>query len=81
MEGPVRFLIRGRLSLIDAAASRSGIPRLIGRCSTPIASGSGPGPPEAGPAAANNHHDQAFCDALVAAFREVVGEPAWPGLR
>jgi uncharacterized protein (UPF0261 family) len=77
MEGPVRFLIpEGGLSLIDAAGQPFWDPAADRALFDAIASGLRAGPRRKLVRLPHNINDQAFCDALVAAFDEVVGEPA-----
>jgi uncharacterized protein (UPF0261 family)/ABC-type branched-subunit amino acid transport system ATPase component len=77
MEGPVRFLIpEGGLSLIDAAGQPFWDPAADRTLFDAIASGFRAGPRRKLVRLPHNINDQAFCDALVAAFDEVVGEPA-----
>ena len=77
MEGPVRFLIpEGGLSLIDAAGQPFWDPTADRVLFDAIASGFRAGPRRKLVRLPHNINDQAFCDALVAAFDDVVGEPA-----
>jgi uncharacterized protein (UPF0261 family) len=77
MEGPVRFLIpEGGLSLIDAAGQPFWDPAADRALFDAIASGFRAGSRRTLVRLPYNINDQAFCDALVAAFDEVVGEPA-----
>ncbi len=77
MEGPVRFLIpEGGVSLIDAAGKPFWDPAADRALFDAIASGFRAGPRRKMVRLPHNINDQAFCDALVAAFDEVVGEPS-----
>jgi uncharacterized protein (UPF0261 family)/ABC-type branched-subunit amino acid transport system ATPase component len=77
MEGPVRFLIpEGGVSLIDAAGKPFWDPAADRALFDAIASGFRVGPRRKLVRLPHNINDQAFCDALVAAFDEVVGEPS-----
>jgi uncharacterized protein (UPF0261 family)/ABC-type branched-subunit amino acid transport system ATPase component len=77
MDGPVRFLIpEGGVSLIDAAGKAFWDPVADRALFDAITSGFRPGPRRKLIRLSHNINDQAFCDALVAAFDEVVGEPA-----
>ncbi len=77
MDGPVRFLIpEGGVSLIDAPGKAFWDPAADRALFDAIASGFRPGPRRKLLRLPHNINDQAFCDALVAAFDEVVGEPA-----
>ena len=77
MEGPVRFLIpEGGLSLIDAAGQPFWDPAADRALFDAIGSGFRAGPRRKLVRLPYNINDQAFCDALVAAFEEIVGEPA-----
>jgi uncharacterized protein (UPF0261 family)/ABC-type branched-subunit amino acid transport system ATPase component len=84
MEGPVRFLIpEGGVSLIDAAGKAFWDPAADRALFDAIASGFRVGPNRKLVRLPHNINDQAFCDALVAAFDEIVGLPAVarPGVR
>jgi uncharacterized protein (UPF0261 family) len=77
MDGPVRFLIpEGGVSLIDAAGKAFWDPAADRALFDAITSGFRPGPRRKLVRLPHNINDQAFCDALVAAFDEIVGEPA-----
>ena len=77
MDGPVRFLIpEGGVSLIDAAGKAFWDPAADRALFDAITSGFRPGPRRKLVRLPHNINDPAFCDALVAAFDEVVGEPA-----
>jgi uncharacterized protein (UPF0261 family) len=77
MDGPVRFLIpEGGVSLIDAAGKAFWDPAADRALFDAITSGFRPGSRRKLVRLPHNINDQAFCDALVAAFDEVVGEPA-----
>jgi uncharacterized protein (UPF0261 family)/ABC-type branched-subunit amino acid transport system ATPase component len=77
MEGPVRFLIpEGGVSLIDAAGKAFWDPAADRALFDAIASGFRVGPNRKLVRLPHNINDQAFCDALVAAFDEIVGIPA-----
>ncbi len=77
MEGPVRFLIpEGGVSLIDAAGKPFWDPAADRALFDAIASGFRVGPRRKLVRLPHNINDQAFCDALVGAFDEVVGEPS-----
>ena len=76
MEGPVRFLIpEGGFSVIDAAGQPFWDPAADRALIDAIASGFRAGPRRKLVRLPHNINDPAFCDALVAAFDEVVGEP------
>ncbi|MGH7417929.1 MAG: Tm-1-like ATP-binding domain-containing protein, partial [Candidatus Rokuibacteriota bacterium] len=77
MEGPVRFLIPdGGVSLIDAAGKAFWDPAADRALFDAITSGFRAGTYRKLVRLPHNINDQAFCDALVAAFDEVVGAPA-----
>jgi uncharacterized protein (UPF0261 family)/ABC-type branched-subunit amino acid transport system ATPase component len=77
MEGPVRFLIpEGGVSLIDAAGKAFWDPAADRALFDAITSGFRAGTYRKLVRLPHNINDQAFCDALVAAFDEVVGAPA-----
>ena len=77
MEGPVRFLIpEGGVSLIDAAGQPFWDPAADRALFDTLTAGVRPGSNRKLLRLPHNINDQAFCDALVAAFHEVVGEPA-----
>jgi uncharacterized protein (UPF0261 family)/ABC-type branched-subunit amino acid transport system ATPase component len=77
MEGPVRFLIPdGGVSLIDAAGKPFWDPAADRALFDAITSGFRAGTNRKLVRLPHNINDQAFCDALVAAFDEVVGAPA-----
>jgi uncharacterized protein (UPF0261 family)/ABC-type branched-subunit amino acid transport system ATPase component len=84
MEGPVRFLIpEGGVSLIDAPGKAFWDPVADRALFDAIASGFRGGSSRKLVRLPHNINDQAFCDALVAAFDEIVGRPAVarPGVR
>ena len=77
MEGPVRFLIPdGGVSLIDAAGKPFWDPAADRALFDTITSGFRAGTNRKLVRLPHNINDQAFCDALVAAFDEVVGASA-----
>jgi uncharacterized protein (UPF0261 family)/ABC-type branched-subunit amino acid transport system ATPase component len=77
MEGPVRFLIpEGGVSLIDAVGKAFWDPAADRALFDAIATGFRAGSRRKLIRLPHNINDQAFCDALVAAFDEIVGEPA-----
>jgi len=77
MEGPVRFLIpEGGVSLIDAAGKPFWDPAADRALFDAITSGFRASTNRKLVRLPHNINDQAFCDALVAAFDEVVGAPA-----
>jgi len=77
MEGPVRFLIpEGGVSLIDAAGQAFWDPAADRALFDAITSNFRAGTNRKLIRLPHNINDPAFCDALVAAFDEVVGEPA-----
>jgi uncharacterized protein (UPF0261 family)/ABC-type branched-subunit amino acid transport system ATPase component len=77
MDGPVRFLIpEGGVSLIDAAGKAFWDPAADRTLFDTIASGFRAGTDRKLVRLPHNINDQAFSDALVAAFDEIVGEPA-----
>jgi uncharacterized protein (UPF0261 family) len=77
MEGPVRFLIpEGGVSLIDAAGKAFWDPAADRTLFDTIASGFRAGANRKLVRLPHNINDPAFCDALVAAFDEVVGASA-----
>ena len=77
MDGPVRFLIpEGGVSLIDAPGKAFWDPAADRALFDAIATGFRPGTRRKLVRLPHNVNDPAFCDALVAAFDEVVGEPA-----
>ena len=77
MDGPVRFLIpEGGVSLIDAAGKAFWDPAADRALFDAIATGFRPGSRRKLVRLPHNVNDPAFCEALVAAFDEVVGEPA-----
>jgi uncharacterized protein (UPF0261 family)/ABC-type branched-subunit amino acid transport system ATPase component len=77
MEGPVRFLIpEGGVSLIDAAGKAFWDPAADRSLFDVITSNFRAGTNKKLIRLPHNINDPAFCDALVAAFDEVVGEPA-----
>ena len=77
MEGPVRFLIPdGGVSLIDAAGKAFWDPAADRALFDAITSGFRATTNRRLVRLPHNINDQAFCDALVAAFDEIVGEPA-----
>jgi uncharacterized protein (UPF0261 family) len=77
MEGPVRFLIpEGGLSLIDAEGHPFWDPAADRALFDTLTTGVRAGSNRKLIRLPHNINDQAFCDALVAAFHEVAGEPA-----
>jgi uncharacterized protein (UPF0261 family)/ABC-type branched-subunit amino acid transport system ATPase component len=77
MDGPVRFLIpEGGVSLIDAPGKAFWDPAADRALFDAIATGFRPGSRRKLVRLPHNVNDPAFCEALVAAFDEVVGEPA-----
>jgi uncharacterized protein (UPF0261 family)/ABC-type branched-subunit amino acid transport system ATPase component len=77
MEGPVRFLIpEGGVSLIDAPGQAFWDPVADRALFDAIATGFRTGSSRKLVRLPHNINDQAFCDALVAAFDEIVGRPA-----
>jgi uncharacterized protein (UPF0261 family) len=76
MDGPVRFLIpEGGVSLLDAAGKAFWDPAADRTLFDTIASGFRAGTDRKLVRLPHNINDQAFCDALVAAFDEVAGAP------
>jgi uncharacterized protein (UPF0261 family)/ABC-type branched-subunit amino acid transport system ATPase component len=76
MDGPVRFLIpEGGVSLIDAPDKPFWDPAADRMLFDTIASGFRAGTNRKLVRLPHNINDQAFCDALVAAFDEIVGAP------
>jgi len=77
MDGPVRFLIpEGGVSLIDAPGKAFWDPAADRALFDALATGFRPGSRRKLVRLPHNVNDPAFCEALVAAFDEVVGEPA-----